>query len=97
MIYRLLHPYLAVMLFVIGILIASLLHPLFGIVFTIMGGLLLGFSIEAENLTSNNRKENRLFHSFYFFCLYVHTVCCGNKVLFIIFAENLFLREKMNT
>lgn len=62
------HPISASLLFVSGIWMGSMVHPLFGLV-TIFGGMLLGFSGFIEDREKMNKKAKVVFYSFFIFLL----------------------------
>jgi hypothetical protein len=62
------NPILALLLFMIGIWMGSMIDPLFGLI-TILGGLLLGFSHSIKNGTVMNKKSKVLFFASFVFLL----------------------------
>ena len=62
------NPIFALMLFMIGIWIGSMIDPLFGLI-SILGGLLLGFSNFFKNGVVINKKSKILFYGSFVFLL----------------------------
>lgn len=62
------NPIFALMLFMIGIWMGSMIDPLFGLI-TILGGSLLGFSNSFKNGAVMNKKSRFLLISFFIFLL----------------------------
>lgn len=62
------NPIFALMLFMTGIWMGSMIDPLFGLM-TILGGLLLGFSNFFKNGVVMNKKLKILFYAFFIFLL----------------------------
>jgi hypothetical protein len=63
-----LNPFFALILFMIGIWMGSMIDPLFGII-TIFGGLLLGFSSSFKNYEVMNKKSKVLLFASFIFLL----------------------------
>ncbi len=61
-------PIFALMLFMIGIWMGSMIDPLFGLI-TILGGLLLGFSTPFKNGEKMNKKSKVLLYASFIFLL----------------------------
>jgi hypothetical protein len=62
------NPIFALMLFMIGIWMGSMIDPMYGLI-TILGGLLLGFSNSFKNGIVMNKKVNILLFSSFVFLL----------------------------
>ena len=62
------NPIFALMLFMTGIWMGSMIDPLFGLI-TILGGLLLGSSNLFKNGVVMNKKSNILFYATFIFLL----------------------------
>ena len=62
------NPIFALLLFMVGIWMGSMIHPLFRLI-TILGGLLLGFSNSFENGVAMNKKSKVLLYAYFVFLL----------------------------
>jgi hypothetical protein len=62
------NPIFALMLFMTGIWMGSMIDPLFGLI-TILGGLLLGFSNFFKNGVVMNKKSKVLLYAYFIFLL----------------------------